>query len=142
MKEIELIELEKFSENKIPLYSMSVPAGSPFEVDSDIDKEIDLNELLVEHPANTFFAKFNGVSSKEIGVETGDILVVDSSINPDNGKIVLVSLNDDFSIKIYRTVNNNIYLESQTDNFVPLKIEPYMEYKIIGVVTKIIHSFN
>lgn len=125
---------------KIPLFTMSVAAGVPTPVDTHIDKEIDLNEFLVEHPAATFFAKVTGDSLEKHGIRNGDILIVDTAVEPSDGKIVLASISGELSIKIYRVVGEDIYLESNDNKFLPLKIKGYLEFILLGVVTKIIHS--
>lgn len=125
---------------KVPLFTMSVAAGIPTPVDTHIDKEIDLNEFLVDHPAATFFAEVNGDSLKNYGIRNKDILIVDTSIEPSDGKIVLASISGELSIKIYRVVNDDIYLESNDNRFLPIKIDGYLEFVLLGVVTKIIHS--
>ncbi len=125
---------------KLPLFTMSVAAGVPTPVDTHIDKEIDLNEFLVDHPAATFFGKVSGDSLKHYGIRDNDILIVDTSVEPSDGKIVLASISGELSIKIYRVVEDEVYLESNDNHFLPLKIEGYMEFVLLGVVTKIIHS--
>lgn len=125
---------------KLPLFTMSVAAGIPTPVDTHIDKEIDLNEFLVDHPAATFFAKVNGDSLRNYGIRNDDILIVDTSIEPRDGKAVLASISGELSIKIYRIVDGDVYLESNDNRFLPMKIEGYMEFVLLGVVTKIIHS--
>lgn len=126
---------------KMPLFTMSVSAGVPTPVDNHVEREIDLNEFLVEHPATTFFARVHGDSLVHHGVRDSDILVVDSSIEPTDGKIVIAGIKDELTLKIYRTAGEDVYLESHNHQFLPLKIEPYLQFKLLGVVTKVIHSF-
>lgn len=125
---------------KMPLFTMSVQAGAPVPVDSDVEREVDLNEYLVEHPAATFFAEVKGEENKFAGIRSGDILVVDTSLEPRDGKIVIVAYNNDLAVKIYRKFDGEEYLESSKEQYLPMKIEGYFEYTVIGVVTKIIHS--
>ena len=141
MDSIEIFAHQPSSTHKIPLFVMSVSAGlGSAPVDGDIDKEVDLNEFLVEHPASTFFAKVNGDAMKGVGINDGDVLVVDSSVEPVDGKIVIIMVNNELTVKYYRVIDGEVYLQSQNKNFVPIKIDPYMEFTVIGVVTKIIHS--
>ncbi len=142
MENIEIIgyQTKDGTMNKMPLFTMSVAAGIPVPVDYGIDKEIDLNEFLVEHPAATFFARVKGDNLRAAGIRDNDILVVDSALEPHEGKIVLVTVNGDLTIKTFRDIAGEAYLESFNKQFLPLKIEPYMEFRLLGVVTKIIHS--
>ena len=125
---------------KLPLFTMSVAAGIPTPVDTHIDKEIDLNEFLVDHPAATFFARVNGDSLRHHGIRDNDLLIVDTLVQPEDGRIVLTSISGELSIKIYKVVDGDVYLESSDNRFLPIKIDGYMEFILLGVVTKIIHS--
>ncbi len=142
---MEIIEIIGFSPNsevsvKLPLFIGSVSAGIPNPVDSEVDAEIDLNEYLVTHPAATFFVRVSGLNLEFSGIADGDLLIVDTSIEPKDGKIVVAILKNHLTIKIYRVIDGEIFLESHNHQFIPLKIEPYMEYTILGTVTKIIHN--
>jgi DNA polymerase V len=142
MEVVEIIGFRANSNQKIPLFTMSVSAGSPAPlVDNDIDKIIDLNEFLIEHPVSTFFARIRGNSLKEMGIHDSDILIVDTSLTPDDGKLVLVSINNELTVKIYRKINDSEYLQSYNTQFLPISIEPFMKFNIIGVITRAIHSF-
>lgn len=142
---MEIVELtcyvpELATGRKIPMFSMSVSAGVPVPVDNDIQEEIDLNEFLVEHPAATFFARVKGNSMNDHGIQDGDILVVDASIEPKNGKIVVASVNNELTVKVYRIIDNVAYLESDEKKYLPIEIDNLFKYNILGTVTKVIHT--
>ncbi|HRP02871.1 MAG TPA: S24 family peptidase [Candidatus Kapabacteria bacterium] len=141
MEVIDIILFKPSSEisSKMPFFEMSVSAGIPIPVDNDIQSEVDLNEFLVEHPATTFFAKVSGLKMQNYGVRDGDILIVDSSIVPHDGRLILASMGEELTVKIYREIDNEVYLESGNQKFLPLNIGE-MEFNILGTVTKIIHS--
>lgn len=141
---MEIIQIIGFRPNeetsrKMPLFEMSVSAGIPVPVENDIEREIDLNEYLVEHPASTFFAKVSGLNLNFAGIRDGDILIIDSAVVPYDGKLVLVSVNSDLSVKMFREVDGEVFLESSNHQFLPLVVGE-VEFNIIGTVTKIIHS--
>jgi len=138
--EIYGLKLKEKTNLRLPFFETTVAAGMPNPIESDNCVEIDLNELLVDHPASTFFAKVHGLNMIEQGIRDGDILVVDTSIEPSDSKIVLATINGTLTVKIYRELDGGIFLESPNHQFLPVMIEPYMEFKIIGTVTKIIHS--
>lgn len=141
MEIIEIIGFKPNEENssKMVLYEMSVAAGYPIPVESSVEKEVDLNEFLVDHPATTFFARVQGLNMIHSGIRDNDILVIDSSMQPTDGRIVLVSMNNGLTVKIYREINGEAFLESQKQQFLPLTIGE-IQFNIIGTVTKIIHS--
>jgi len=140
MQKITIIGFRPNSDSKIPLFAMSVSAGVPVPVNDDIEQMIDLNEYLVDHPRATYFAKVSGDNMKMAGISDGDILIVDTAIEPNDGKIVLTMLNDEVTIKYYRFIDGQEYLESHDSKFTSLSIGDEIKYKIIGTVTKIIHS--
>ena len=140
MEVVSIFGLHNASIGKIPLYNMSVAAGSPVPVDDDIETSIDLNEFLIKHPASTFFAHVAGNNLKEAGIFDGNILVVDTSLEPKDGKIVVVMLGSELSVKIYRENDGNPYLQTDNERFIPVRIDSEFEFKIIGVVIKSIHS--
>ena len=127
-------------EVKMPLFQMSVSAGVPVSVDNDTIVEIDLNEFLVENPVSTFFVKVKGKSAKLPDISDEDILVVDEKIKPVDGKIVVAAFNGELAVKIYREIEGETYLESADNQFLPVNIEPYVKFYILGTVTRIIHS--
>jgi len=140
MEVFETFGLQLSSVHKIPLFAMPVQAGHPITADSRVESEIDLNDFLIAHPAASFFAHVRGNNMNECGIADGDILVVDTSIHPVDGKIVVVSINNDLTVKLYRDFDGIVTLQTDNERYVPLKIEPYMEFKIVGIVTKVIHS--
>jgi len=141
LESIEIIGFKPNEENaaKMTLYEMSVAAGYPVPVESGIEREVDLNEFLVDRPASTFFARVHGLDMVHQGIRDGDILVVDSALEPDDGRIVLAELNQGLTVKVYRIFDGEAFLESRNHQFLPLSIGD-LEFNIIGTVTKIIHS--
>ena len=83
----------------LPLFSGKVAAGFPSPADDYIEKSLDLNELLVQKPAATFFVRAQGESMLGAGIHPNDILVVDRSIAPVPGKIVICALNGELTVK-------------------------------------------
>src|SRR3990167_3862958 len=75
--------------HQLPLYSNKVSAGFPSPADDHIEAQLDLNSHLIKSPASTFFVRAQGESMKEVGIFPNDILIVDRSINPVNGKIII-----------------------------------------------------
>ena len=141
METIELIEFEAKSKHEIPLFSVSVSAGVPVPAESDVDELIDLNEYLIANPTSTFFARINGDSYKHLGIADQDLLIADSEVSLRDGNTVLVSLNKELTVKIYRDIKGEKYFQSEDNRFVPVNMKPHLDYQIVGVITKVIHSF-
>lgn len=124
----------------LPLFSSVVPAGFPSPADDYIEQELDLNKLMVKNPAATFFVRVEGESMCEAHIHTGDILVIDRSAHPGNGKIVLATLNGEFTVKRLLKKGQELYLVAENPHFEPIAISQSMDFQIFGVVTYVIHQ--
>lgn len=127
---------------KMPLFQSSVAAGFPSPADDFIDKRLDLNELLIKHPAATFFVRVDGNSMIRAGIRTGDILVVDKSLEPKEQSIVIASIDGEFTVKRIQKKSDDLYLIPENPRFTPTKITKTMDFEVWGVVSHIIHPAN
>ena len=82
----------------LPLFSDLVPCGFPSPAQDYVEKRIDLNELLVQHPSATYFVKSSGDSMTGAGIGNGDLLVVDRSRKPSHGDIVIAAIDGEFTV--------------------------------------------
>ena len=78
-------------------------AGFPSPAEQYLEPPLDLNELLVKRPAATFFVRVEGDSMIGAGIRDKDLLVVDRSLTPANGDIIIASVDGEFTVKTYRT---------------------------------------
>ena len=84
----------------------SVVAGFPSPAEQYLEPPLDLNELLVKRPAATFFVKVEGDSMIGAGIHDKDLLVVDRSLTPANGDIIIASVDGEFTVKTLRVLGN------------------------------------
>ena len=82
--------------------SGSVVAGFPSPAEQYLEPPLDLNELLVKRPAATYFVRVQGDSMSGAGISDGDILVVDRSLRPASGDIIIACVDGDFTVKTLR----------------------------------------
>ena len=125
----------KKSKLKLPLYSSRVSAGIPDMLDPDIEEITDLNTELVKNPTKTYLAEVNGDSMIGLGIESGDLLTVDRSLEIKNGDLIIASVNGANVLKTIKKINGKIYLFPANDNYEPIEITEYMDLRIYGVVT-------
>ena len=123
------------------LMDSTVAAGFPSPAEERVDRPLDLNELLVRKPAATFFVRAQGESMLGAGIRSGDILVVDRSLDAADGSIVVASVNNEFTVKYLRTDGVHTSLEPANKKFKPLVFSEGDELRIFGVVTAAIHRF-
>ena len=72
----------------LPLFSNPISAGFPYPADDHLESHLDLNRYLISQPTATFFMRFEGEPMLECGLQQGDLLIVDRSIEPIDNKIV------------------------------------------------------
>lgn len=124
----------------IPLFTGKVAAGFPSPADDYIEKTLDLNDLLIQKPAATFFVRASGESMLGAGIHSNDILVVDRSITPVVGKIVICALNDELTVKRLKSMGDKVVLGAENPAYSDIIIQEGTELIIWGVVTNVIHS--
>ncbi|HJK86536.1 MAG TPA: translesion error-prone DNA polymerase V autoproteolytic subunit [Candidatus Megaira endosymbiont of Nemacystus decipiens] len=141
---VELVEdVEDFSLHggyKIPLFSSTIEAGYPSLAEEHVEQFLDMNQLLIKNPATTFCVKVSGVSMIEAGIYEGDRLLVDSSITPKEGKIVIAAIDGMLTVKRLGTIDGTPYLMPENSNFAPIPILENSELHIWGVVTNILRT--
>ncbi|MCD2452799.1 translesion error-prone DNA polymerase V autoproteolytic subunit [Methylicorpusculum oleiharenae] len=123
----------------LPLFSGKVAAGFPSPADDYVEKTLDLNELLVQKPAATFFVRAEGESMLGAGIHPNDILVVDRSIEPVPGKIVICALNGELVVKRLKRQAGRWLLGSENPAYRDIVLYEELEMVIWGVVTSVIH---
>lgn len=121
--------------------SGSVVAGFPSPAEQYLEPPLDLNELLVKRPAASFFVRVQGDSMIGEGIHDGDLLVVDRSLRPASGDIIIACVDGDFTVKTYRRDKNGIRLEPANPAFPAIRLSPGQELDYFGKVTACIHRF-
>lgn len=140
MKIEEIFKADTSSVLPLPLFSAGVPAGFPSPAEDHLDKKLDLNDLLIAHPAATFFVRVSGDSMKGAGIFSGDILVVDRAIEGTNGRIVVAIVNSEFTVKRLLIREKKIYLSPENPAYPTLEVSQESDFQVWGVVTYVIHK--
>ena len=123
-----------------PLFLSGVSAGFPSPADDYIDRELDLNEYLIANPAATFFVRVAGDSMTGAGINHNDILIVDRSLEPVSGKIVIAVLDGELTVKRFMKSAGSCRLVAENPDYPDTEISADMELEIWGVVTSSIHN--
>ena len=124
----------------LPLFTGKVAAGFPSPADDYVEKNLDLNELLVQKPAATFFVRAQGESMLGAGIHPNDILVVDRSLEAVPGKVVICAINGELTVKRLERVNEQWQLKAENPAYADIVIHDELELVIWGVVTNVIHA--
>jgi DNA polymerase V len=124
----------------LPAFLSGVEAGFPSPADDYVDKQLDLHELMVQHPAATFFVRVQGDSMCQAGIQSGDILVVDRSLEPVSGKVVIAVVNGEFTVKRMIIERGKVFLRPENEKYKQIQITPEVDFQVWGVVTYVIHK--
>lgn len=114
-----------------------VKAGFPSPAGDFMNEIIDLNKYVTLHPAATYYARANGVSM-EGDINDGDLLVIDKSITPTDGKIAICYIDGEFTVKRIKIEKEGIWLMPTNERFKPILINETNDLRIWGVVTHVI----
>lgn len=123
---------------QIPEMSSSVQAGFASAADEYIERYLDVNELVVKNRPATFFIRVQGDSMEGEHIRSGDTLVVDRSLRPQHGKIVIAVIDGEFTVKKLGLENGEITLYPANPKYSPKKISGDSDFRIWGVVTYVI----
>lgn len=123
---------------KISLFESKLPAGFPSAGDDYVERTLDLHDFLVKNPSSTFFIKVEGESMKGAGIQSGDLLIVDRSLEPKNGSIVVALLNGEFTVKRLAVSGDKIELLAENPQYPSIKVVG--DFQVWGVVSYVIHK--
>lgn len=112
-------------------------AGFPSPAQDYMSESIDLNKYLVQHTAATFYARVIGDSMKGSGIDEGDLLVIDKSLEPSDGDVVVAFIDGDFTLKRIKIneAEKTIWLMPENEKYKPIKIHEGDDFRVWGVVT-------
>ena len=123
---------------RIPLLSLAVSAGVPTASDDTVEREIDLAEMLLEHPDSTYFIRVVGDSMTDAGISDGDTLIVDCAVQPRPGQIVIAKVFGELTVKRFMTVDGRPLLRAENRKYKDIEITEEMDFTIVGVVSSCI----
>ena len=124
----------------LPLYLSRVAAGFPSPADDYLDEGLDLNEHLIEHPAATYFARAEGDSMVELGIYTGDLLIIDRAIQAEDGDVVVVAVDGLLTIKLLDLAYSRLLPANKL--YRPIEISAESQVDVEGVVVHAVHHLK
>ena len=121
------------------LYDQGVSAGNPQPPSGDSSEKIDLNKQLITNETATIFCRVSG-RSMEPHMRDGDVLMVDKSIEPKVGKVVIAAINGEMTVKRMSVVDSQMTLTADNPYYSDMKFGDFDESMVWGVVTNVIHQ--
>ena len=140
MKKEKLIFLRPKKGNSIGqwLVEQGISAGFPSPADDFKEIRISLDKELVKNQESTFYARVSGDSMLEAGIDDGDLLVIDKSLSPENGKIAVCFIDGDFTVKRIVKEKGKLYLKAENKKYKSIEIREGNELIIWGIVEYVI----
>ena len=136
-----IFSVEARKEATVPLVMSPASCGFPSPADDYLDRPLDFNELLIINPSATFAVWIEGESMKDAGIFPGDLAIIDRSVAPANGHIVLALLDNEFTVKRYRLTGGSVVLHPENKAFRDIVVSEESDFQVWGVVKNTIRKF-
>jgi DNA polymerase V len=123
---------------ELPFITAGIKAGFPSPAADFDESKISLDAVLVKTREATFYAKASGTSMIGAGIDDGDILVIDRSLEPQNNKVAVCCIDGEFTVKRIKITKEGVMLMPENKNFEPIKVTDENQLIIWGIVTYVI----
>lgn len=137
-KSLEIYSSAVHTELSLPMLPFGISAGFPSPALDFVDISIDLNKHLIDHPSATYYGRVQGESMKNAGINDGDLIIIDKSIEPSNGKIAVCYLDGEFTLKRIKIDSTGLWLMPENEAYSPIQITEDNNLTIWGIVTYVI----
>ncbi|MDD2530235.1 MAG: translesion error-prone DNA polymerase V autoproteolytic subunit [Bacteroidales bacterium] len=138
---VEIIPMNNSTVLERPMFPFGLSAGFPSPAMDFEEIGIDLNKHIIKHPYSTYFGRVSGDSMKDSGINDGDLLVIDKSIDFVDNKIVVCFIDGEFTLKRFRKDKDGAWLLPSNEKYSPIRVNDENEFIIWGVVTFVIKAF-
>ena len=125
---------------ELPFVDEGIAAGFPSPAQDYMDLTLDLNKALIKHPSATFYGRVKGDSMIDAGIEEGDILVIDRSIDYQDGLTAVCFVDGEFTVKKLKIEKDKIWLMPANKSYQPIEVTEENEFMIWGIVTFVIKN--
>ena len=126
---------------ELPYFDLGISAGFPSPAQDFSELRIDLNNEFIKNRDTTFILKVKGHSMKNAGIFDGDFIIVDKSLEPQNGKIAVCQIDGEFTVKRIKIELNVVWLIAENAAYAPIKVTAENDLIIWGIVVHSIKSF-
>jgi len=124
----------------LPLVLCRVEAGFPSPADDYMEGALDLNAHVIKHPSATYFVRASGDSMTGAGIFDGDLLIVDRSLEPAHGRVAIVEVDGQLTVKRLLKSRGRFSLHSENAKYPPIDLSEETEVTVWGVVTHVLHN--
>ena len=125
-----------------PFYQSPASCGFPSPAADYLEDRLSLDQLLIEHPAATFFARAQGDSMQGAGIYNDDLLIIDRSLTVRSGDIIIALLDGELLVKRLKTGDGKTLLLSENSDYEPIVLASGQTLNVWGVVIQVIHGLR
>ena len=125
-------------QKSLHLAQEKISAGFPSPADDFKELRISIDQEVVRNEEATFYARVSGESMQGAGLDDGDLLVIDRSMEPKNGKIAVCCIDGEFTVKRLKVVEDGVFLIPENPKYQPIKVTEENELIIWGIVTYVV----
>ena len=125
-------------QKSLHLAQEKISAGFPSPANDFKELRISIDQEVVRNEEATFYARVSGESMQGAGLDDGDLLVIDRSMEPKNGKIAVCCIDGEFTVKRLKVVKNGVFLIPENPKYQPIKVTEENELIIWGIVTYVV----
>lgn len=129
---------EDSSPLEVVLAQTGISAGFPSPADDFKEFKISLDKTLVKNKEATFYAKVSGQSMVGAGIDDGDLLVVDKSLDPKHNNIAVCFIDGEFTVKRLKVSGGDVYLQPENPSYKAIKVTNDNNFQVWGIVTHVI----
>lgn len=125
-------------QKSLHLAQEGISAGFPSPADDFKELRISIDQEVVRNEEATFYARVSGQSMQGAGLDDGDLLVIDRSLEPQHDKIAVCYIDGEFTVKRLKVAAEGIFLMPENPNYKPIKMNEENELIIWGIVTYVV----
>lgn len=140
MQNLEIYSVDESTPMELPFADGGIHAGFPSPAQDYMRQRLDLNKLLIRHPSSTFYGRVVGDSMIDAEIFQGDIVIIDKSLEPREGDIVVCFVEGEFALKYIRFRGKRLFLCPANENYPEIEIAEGDDFRVWGVVTHTIHD--
>ncbi|MGX7667643.1 LexA family protein [Flavobacterium pedocola] len=137
---LSVFQPEENNSSEVPFVSSGIKAGFPSPAADFDGTKISLDAVVVKHKEATFYARASGNSMIGAGIDDGDILVIDRSLEPTDNKIAVCFIDGEFTVKRIKIKKDCVFLVPENNTYEPIKVTEDNELIIWGIVTYVLKS--
>jgi len=139
-KNLEFYSISTETKLELLFVDSGISAGFPSPAEDFLDLSIDLNKELIKNPSSTFYGRVKGDSMINAGLNEGDLLIIDKSLEPIDNKIAVCFIEGEFTVKRIKIEKDIVWLIAENEKYAPIKVTKENDFLIWGIVTNVIKT--